>query len=350
MPGSGTTNFFVPTRLMTAPTKRAAYSDRTAWIMASLSELAYKMFETDELGSLEESLSAGGFDLIQTVNAVHGKAVDTQAILVNKPGVMTVLAFRGTEFKGDRREKAKAGRGISITDIRTDLDARFADSGDATGGRLSRGFLHAYEAAHDAAIADGGETIRTGLEKLKEAGLSDPLYITGHSLGAPLATVAARELEKSLQTDFSDLTVAACYTFCSPRVGDGKWVKGIKVPIYRVVNGCDGVPLVPFSDFLFILIRKIPILGWGIKNPIFGFVGYQHAGAFKYLVGSEDKPKTVDLLQGSAATWRRFFRVAWAMFTAVRYLALRQLTAFARDHSISRVVAKLLIYAERRNP
>ena len=162
MPGSGTTNFFVPTRLMTAPTKRAAYSDRTAWIMASLSELAYKMFETDELGSLEESLSAGGFDLIQTVNAVHGKAVDTQAILVNKPGVMTVLAFRGTEFKGDRREKAKAGRGISITDIRTDLDARFADSGDATGGRLSRGFLHAYEAAHDAAIADGGRVFLIG--------------------------------------------------------------------------------------------------------------------------------------------------------------------------------------------
>ncbi len=99
MPGGGTTNFFVPTRLMTAPTKRAAYSDRTAWIMASLSELAYKMFETEGTGPLEEKLSAGGFNLIQTVNAVDGKAVDTQAILVNKPGVMSVLAFRGTEFK-----------------------------------------------------------------------------------------------------------------------------------------------------------------------------------------------------------------------------------------------------------
>ena len=41
----------------------------------------------------------GGYGFKLAANAVDGKAVDTQAIVLNKPGVMSVLAFRGMEFK-----------------------------------------------------------------------------------------------------------------------------------------------------------------------------------------------------------------------------------------------------------
>ena len=328
-----------PNVLLRPPTARAAFSDRTAWIMATLSRLAYEPFDTDEdREALEKELEAGRFSLVWTVNVVQGKSVDTQAILVNQPGEMSALAFRGTEFKGDRGEK-----GFSLSDLRSDLDAVFVKPEGAADddGNLSRGFLRAFEAAWD--------DIEKGIKKLQAEGLTEPLYITGHSLGAALATIAARELEGRLKKVYSELTVAACYTFCSPRVGDGKWVKGIKVPVYRVVNGCDGVPLIPFSDFVYILLRKIPILGWGLKDPIFGFVGYQHVGAIKYLIGDAKDSESVDLLQGSSATWKRFFRVSWALFTAIRFLAVRQLTLFAKDHSIGPVVEKLRIYAERRN-
>lgn len=62
-----------------------------------------------------------------------------------------------------------------------------------------------------------------------------PLYITGHSLGAALATLAA-----SLRPP------RALYTFGSPRVGDrdfGKTLSGVRV--FRVVNNRDVVTTVP---------------------------------------------------------------------------------------------------------
>ena len=68
-----------------------------------------------------------------------------------------------------------------------------------------------------------------------------PLYITGHSLGGALATVAAQDLEHK----YGD-QIAACYTFGSPRVGDGKYEDRIKVPFYRIVNATDAVTLFPW--------------------------------------------------------------------------------------------------------
>ncbi len=208
-----------PDLLLQPPIGRAAYSDRTAWIMATLSRLAYEPFDSaEEKAALEEKLAVGGFKLISTVNVTKGKSVDTQAILVNRPGEMSVLVFRGTEFKRDQGEK-----GFPLSDLKTDLDAVFVKPEGAADddGKLSRGFFRAFEAAWG--------DIEEGIKKLYDKDRTEPLYITGHSLGAALATIAARELEKRLKTQYQKLTVAACYTFCSPRVGDGKWV-GVSLP------------------------------------------------------------------------------------------------------------------------
>lgn len=59
--------FFSDQRLLFPPVARAAYSDRTAWIMAECSPVAYVSFE-DDLGALKQALTAGGFELVAIFN------------------------------------------------------------------------------------------------------------------------------------------------------------------------------------------------------------------------------------------------------------------------------------------
>ena len=55
------------------------------------------------------------------------------------------------------------------------------------------------------------------------------LYVTGHSLGGALAQRATAALDRD--------TLAACYTFGSPRVATLAFDRLDKAPHYRVVNG-----------------------------------------------------------------------------------------------------------------
>ena len=71
------------------------------------------------------------------------------------------------------------------------------------------------------------------------------VVVTGHSLGAALATLCANRLSK----DFK-VTNISLYTFGSPRVGDKRWASNFIVPTYRFVNNNDIVPSVP-GDILF---------------------------------------------------------------------------------------------------
>ena len=85
------------------------------------------------------------------------------------------------------------------------------------------------------------------LEAAKKLDPSVPCYISGHSLGAAIATLAAidiaahiPELKKQLQL----------YTYASPRVGDPAFAREHNrlVPnSYRVVNLADAITLVPFT-------------------------------------------------------------------------------------------------------
>lgn len=77
------------------------------------------------------------------------------------------------------------------------------------------------------------------------------LYITGHSLGGAMATIAASRLKDK----------ATClYTYGSPRVGSRTFVKSFDVPHYRHVNNNDVVVKVPFA-----------------------FLGYRHHGTLRYI-------------------------------------------------------------------
>ncbi len=65
------------------------------------------------------------------------------------------------------------------------------------------------------------------------------IFITGHSLGAAMATYITQELE------FAGYTNIKLYTFGSPRLGNKPYVDGIKSPHWRFVNCNDLVTHLP---------------------------------------------------------------------------------------------------------
>lgn len=284
------------------PVLRAAYSHRTVWILAELSRLVYdklpKERQIDELvqdiitaaGSsnglelvrelvtrsqqrgnqvseeFETILSKVGIELIESFSRSDLLA-DSQAILVrlgtNESSIsqqMLILAFRGTEVK-------------KISDIASDLRINLLDAPGDGGGRVHKGFLHAFTLLE--------KSLKHTLARYPDL----PLYITGHSLGAALALVATRYLGND--------STGACYTFGGPRAADDEFYKKIKTPIYRVVNTSDGVARIPLGYSLSIilsLIQLIPFNGtlWVAKWLRRQVLGYCHPGSLIYLSHAEN--------------------------------------------------------------
>ncbi len=151
----------------------------------------------------------GGSGLGQRI-ALRG----TEAFVARHPGrALTVLAFRGTE--SNRPE-----------DLLADLL-----TGDVTWpgrGRVHVGFARAFEPvrAEIAQALDGG---------------TDRLFITGHSLGAAVATLAAADLATLRPT---------LITFGSPRAGDAEFARSLDgLTMRRFVNCCDLVTRIPPEAF-----------------------------------------------------------------------------------------------------
>jgi len=226
-------------RVSRPPFRRAAYSDRTAFVMASMAHLAYDQYEKGgrEKQLFEAKLKGGGFTLIDVFNSDE---TDTQAFLArNDEYGYAVLAFRGTEVPKKK-------------DILTDAKALKVSMIE---GGVHRGFLDAYN------------SIKDDIEKSLEKVLGLPLYITGHSLGAALATVATNYLEDTAinKAPLQD-QIAACYTFGSPRVGNREFNKEFRSAIYRVVNTRDIVTVVPLLAMGYIHIGDVRFLGTGERD------------------------------------------------------------------------------------
>jgi len=144
-----------------------------------------------------------GYKIIQFFD-ING----AQAYLLTN-GTITVLSFRGTEVteKSDILADLKAGKNI-----------------EACGGKVHVGFK---------------EEINKLWPTISKVLADNPgnLYVTGHSLGAAMATIAASRMQDR---------VTALITFGSPRVGNAEFVKSLTVDHYRVQNNCDDVTKVPF--------------------------------------------------------------------------------------------------------
>jgi triacylglycerol lipase len=135
-----------------------------------------------------------------------------------------IIAFRGTEPD-------------EFSDIKADLNA-IPDRGES-GGWVHNGFQEELNKLWP--------LIQPFLANAK----NKKMYITGHSLGGAMATLAASRLKKEC---------TALYTYGSPRVGTRNFVKSFTVPHFRHVNNNDIVPSVPFA-----------------------FLGYRHHGTLRYI-------------------------------------------------------------------
>ncbi|ACJ31129.1 Lipase family protein [Shewanella piezotolerans WP3] len=328
------------------PTYRQAYSDRTSWLMACFSELAYLRFnplftnnqqkelittyleeftQKTKKSSLIKLLDIVGYDHkieierlgaeLESLNAKLVKTFDsngTQAILISTDKFIT-LAFRGTES-------------TSVKDIKS--DAKATTTKCDSGGNIHSGFKQAFE---EVAI-EIQHTLNQDEFKNK------PLFITGHSLGGALATIAAKKLKHTGG-------MASCYTFGSPRVGDEKWISNIKTPLYRVVNAADCVTMMPpGSDTISAvswLLGLIPQVGKSIRSYLLSkFGGYLHGGNMRYLTncagGSYD---AVNLLYSVTFLYR------------IKMLFIKSLpwSKPLADHSITLYRKKLAIVATNKN-
>ena len=137
-----------------------------------------------------------------------------------------VLAFRGTEP-------------TELSDLLADLNA--IPRGAMTHGLVHSGFRGEVDKLWDELV--------DCFNKHKEK----TFYITGHSLGAAMATIATSRFE-----EFTD--VEHLYTFGSPRVGTRSFVKNIHTKHTRVVNNND-------------LVTKVPLF----------IMGYKHHGELVYI-------------------------------------------------------------------
>lgn len=210
---------------------RTAYSNSMALLMARLSKLAYLHGEEErerkkskKADSLEEELLKLGFRLVGS--PIDELVTDTQAFLAQNDDY-AVLAFRGTE--------------ANFRDILNDLNVKHAQTQNGDDGAM-KGFLVPFKAV-EKQISEALGQITPG----------KPIFITGHSLGAALATLATQSFEQKFFVD-------SCYTFGSPRVGTDALEQELKCSVYRVKNHRD-------------IVTTVPLFTWN----------YQHVGSLYYM-------------------------------------------------------------------
>jgi triacylglycerol lipase len=192
-----------------------SYSADNAWWMAELSRLVYR-HDVPEKAPLTPSraffLAKAG---LRELNFFANDKIGAQAILVasEQPG-FAALVFRGTE-------QGIADFAANLADLHVRSDAEIVDVHTGFKGQL--------------------DSIWEAIE-LELAKLACPIFYTGHSLGAALATLAAAR--RSPQ---------AVYAFGSPLVGNDAFARmTARLPIHRVVDGSDIVTVVPPTKFGFV--------------------------------------------------------------------------------------------------
>jgi len=153
------------------------------------------------------------------------------------------IAFRGTEPS-------------KLNDVMADLNV--IKNTAKAGGKVHGGFQKEVDDIwiHIVKILDHNDQLKVRKD----------VYITGHSLGAAMATISATRYQPK-----------ELFTFGSPRVGGVHFIKNIKCPHYRFMNNND-------------IVCRIP--------P--AWLGFRHHGEMIYF--------DCDGMKATGPTWRDFFK------------------------------------------
>lgn len=232
-PGEATEYFNLPVPLaIQAGTNNFNLSN--AWWLAEISRLIY---HPDFYNDKNIKLAPFEYEVITYIE-VKSTSTHVAVLKVIQATPCLVVVFRGTDEIDD-----------------WNINAHAYQSSFNNRGKVHSGFKKAYL------------SIRKELFKYLKSNTL-PVFITGHSLGAALATLATSELFENEQFD-------SCYTFGSPRTGNPDFVNTIKCQqIYRVVNNYDVVTTVPvdFAQIKYVhvgltcLIDKMGVLLEGMSQ------------------------------------------------------------------------------------
>lgn len=237
----------------------------------------------EEAGLIEEGSSAY-FERAIVQNVIPGKKIQffaageirknefrdqsTQMLWVeHRTEPVVIISFRGTQV--DKTADILA----DINIFRRDLEGY---------GPVHGGFLNAYEGVR--------EILEEKLEA--ESGRGLQIWITGHSLGGALATLASTTVIDRMKTDPS-YQLNGVYTFGQPRVGNSAFVENLEAAYdehafepMRYRHGDDLVSRIPWRS-----------------------LGYRHAGQLMHLAANGDfdfdpvdqDPGDVENAEGSMA-------------------------------------------------
>lgn len=244
------------------------YSIKNAYALALCSELAYGSEK-----KISEALSGYGF----SVRFIERR--DTQAFIAYNESAV-VLAFRGT---------------TNIRDWMTNSDISLISFGQSA-GKVHSGFLHALYLVWDDIL----QVINSVQNN------AQPFWITGHSLGGALATLAAARFAFEL-----DKPIRGVYTFGQPRTVDREFGRvfdtELKSRFFRFVNNHDIVTRVPTRE-----------------------MNYSHVGSLRFIDSDGD-------IHDDTSWWQEFLESVKGTFNQ----QLDLIPSNLENHKISLYVKKI---------
>ena len=185
------------------------FDDVNAWWLSEAAMLVYA----------QEEFVASRFQRAGLPRIRYFDGESTDCFVASNDAYIFVV-FRGTESR--LRPGSQDFENI-IADVRADVNILLVDA--LHGGKVHQGFNDALDEIWEE-LASYLKTIHTFPRRL---------WMTGHSLGAALATLAADRYHD----------VQGLYTFGSPRVGDGQFKEQFSVNTYRVAHNNDIVCALP---------------------------------------------------------------------------------------------------------
>ena len=220
-------------------TKQAGYSPMNAYILASIAQKSYEGREE----FVDHAESCG----LNTTEFFTDQETDAQAYVTIASGDI-VISFRGTEVDAPQ-------------DIQTDLDFHRVDVELGAGaskvkGQVHHGFYKSFM------------TLWPDITKyIAEHKNGQRIWVTGHSLGAALATLAVADAAAH------NMDIYAAYTIGSPHVGDEQFADAYdstyRDRTFRIVNNNDSVPrLLSLAGYRHVGIeQRITFRGGLINDP-----------------------------------------------------------------------------------
>jgi triacylglycerol lipase len=188
------------------------FSWKNAWWLADAALLAY----VKDWTRVTANLAGARFDNVRQIGPDPSKS--TKGFFASRSGPVpfAITAFRGTDKD----------------DIRNSLSDEDTIFSERDGYLLHQGFALALDQVWETEV-------QPLLNDFQRTFPGSPIYFTGHSLGAALATIAV--------TRFAGNS-SRLYTIGSPRVGDDRFAKAVLQKtkfVFRFVNSQDIVTQIP---------------------------------------------------------------------------------------------------------